>query len=72
MMPYCCIVAIVGGTELNKHETVSFVLGGIHFEYDRAKQEINIQKHGISFRTAARVFFDENYIEAYDDDNQSS
>ena len=54
---------------MEKHETVSFVLGGLHFEYDKAKQEINIQKHGISFRAAARVFFDDNYIEAYDDDN---
>ena len=56
---------------LEQHETVSFVLGGLHFEYDKAKQELNLQKHGISFRAAARVFFDENYIEAYDDDNQS-
>ena len=55
---------------MSNHETVSFVLGGLYFEYDKAKQEINMQKHGISFRAAARVFFDDNYIEAYDDDNQ--
>lgn len=55
---------------MERHETVSFVLGGLHFEYDKDKQEKNIKKHGISFRAAARVFFDENYIEAYDDDNQ--
>ena len=59
------------GNRLEGHETISFELGGLHFEYDKAKQEINLQKHGISFRAAARVFFDENYIEAYDDDNQS-
>jgi uncharacterized DUF497 family protein len=52
------------------HETVSFELAGIHFEYDRAKEEMNITKHGISFRIAARVFFDYNYIEAPDDDNE--
>lgn len=60
----------MGCFDLERHETVSFVLGGLHFEYDKDKQEKNIKKHGISFRAAARVFFDENYIEAYDDDNQ--
>ena len=54
--------------ELEKHETVSFELGGLYFEYDKVKQEANIRKHGISFRAAARVFFDDNYIEAYDND----
>ena len=48
---------------------VSFELGGVHFEYDAAKQEENIRKHGISFRVAARVFFDENYIEAVDEEH---
>ncbi len=56
---------------MSEHETVSFELGGMHFEYDDAKQRINLQKHGVSFKAAARVFFDENYIEAYDDDNLS-
>ncbi len=56
---------------MDEHKTVSFVLGGLHFEYDELKQEKNLQKHGVSFRAAARVFFDDNYIEAYDDDNQS-
>lgn len=54
---------------MTDHETVSFVLGGQYFEYDQVKQEANLKKHGIPFRVAARVFFDENYIEAYDDDN---
>ena len=56
---------------MKDHQTVSFVLGGLNFEYDKDKEETNIQKHGISFRAAARVFFDENYIEAYDDDNMA-
>lgn len=56
---------------MEEHKTVSFVLGGLHFEYDQDKQEKNLKKHGISFRTAARVFFDEDYIEAYDDDNST-
>lgn len=55
---------------MEEHETVSFELAGIHFEYDRAKEEKNITKHGISFRIAARVFFDYDYIEAPDDDNE--
>ena len=42
------------------------MLGGQRFEYDREKNEINIKKHGISFEAAARVFFDEDYIEEYD------
>ncbi|MBR4530109.1 MAG: BrnT family toxin [Lachnospiraceae bacterium] len=53
----------------NPHGLVSFELGGLHFEYDPAKQEKNISKHGISFRAAARVFFDENYLEAIDEEH---
>ena len=37
---------------------ISFSLGDIHFEYDEAKNISNIEKHGISFKNAARVFFD--------------
>lgn len=36
------------------------------FEYDEDKEKLNIKKHGISFRTAARVFFDADYIEEVD------
>ncbi|MBR5341845.1 MAG: BrnT family toxin [Erysipelotrichaceae bacterium] len=35
-------------------------------EWDDAKNQINIQKHGISFETAALVFADEDRIEYYD------
>ena len=38
--------------------TVVFVLGHMTFEYDEEKNNLNIRKHGISFRSAARVFFD--------------
>ena len=54
---------------MENNETVSFILGGLHFEYDPEKQERNLEKHGISFRVAARVFFDENYIEAFDEEH---
>ena len=49
--------------------TVVFKLGDIVFEYDEEKNRKNIQKHGISFRSAARVFFDYDRIELYDEEN---
>ena len=48
---------------------VSFTLAGMAFEYDEEKNKINIQKHGISFKNAARVFFDFDRIEFYDDEH---
>ena len=47
--------------------TVDFALGGMLFEYDEEKNRKNIEKHGISFRSAARVFFDYNRIEYFDE-----
>ncbi len=49
--------------------TVFFVLGGMTFEYDEEKNKLNIKKHGISFRSAARVFFDYDRIELFDEEN---
>ena len=46
---------------------ITFTLGDIVFEYDEEKNWKNIQKHGISFKNAARVFFDYDRIEYYDD-----
>ena len=51
------------------HETVSFSLNGMLFEYNEEKNRQNIKKHGISFRSAARVFFDFDRIEFYDEEN---
>ena len=45
---------------------VRFTLGGLLFEYDPEKNRKNIEKHGISFRSAARIFFDYDRIELYD------
>ena len=44
---------------ISKEESymVSFQLGGMYFEYDEWKNQYNINEHGISFKTAARVFF---------------
>ena len=49
--------------------TVTFLLGGMILEYDEEKNQANIKKHGISFRSAARVFFDYDRIEMYDEEN---
>ena len=54
------------------NRTVVFELGGMVFEYDEEKNRINIQKHGISFRSAARVFFDYDRIEMYDEENSQN
>ena len=36
------------------------------FEWDERKNQINQEKHGISFELAAYVFQDEHYIEMFD------
>ncbi len=46
---------------------VRFTLGGLLFEYDPEKNRKNIEKHGISFENAARVFLDYDRIEFYDE-----
>ena len=51
--------------EINRN--VTFTLGGMVFEYDEQKNQINIKKHGIPFTAAARVFFDYDRIEMADD-----
>ena len=48
---------------------ITFQLGGMVFEYDEEKNQKNIQKHGISFKNAARVFFDYDRIELYDEEH---
>lgn len=53
-------------------KTVTFMLGDLIFEYDEWKNEYNIEHHGISFKHAARVFFDYDRIEIYDVENSSS
>lgn len=50
-----------------KENVIRFTLGGMLFEYDPEKNRKNIEKHGISFKSAARVFFDYDRIELYDE-----
>lgn len=54
----------------NNH--VLFSLEDMYFEYDINKNNINIQKHGISFEMAARVFLDYDRIEMYDEEHSYS
>ena len=51
--------------------TVNFTLGGMYFEYDEEKNQKNIEKHGISFKSAARVFFDYDRIEFFDEEHSA-
>ena len=46
-------------------------MGNMIFEYDENKNQVNIKKHGISFKSAARVFFDYDRIEYFDEEHSS-
>lgn len=56
---------------INKEDSqiITFKLGDMIFEYDEWKNEYNIEHHGLSFKYAARVFFDYYKIELYDEEN---
>lgn len=41
----------------------------MRFEWDEVKEKKNIIKHGLSFKTAMRVFSDEYRLVIYDDDH---
>ena len=58
-----------GVMPMDSNRTISFSLGEMAFEYDEEKNRINIKKHGISFRSAARIFFDYDRIEFFDDNH---
>ena len=51
-------------------QTEIYELRGQIFEWDRGKHLSNIRKHGITFKTAAKAFFDPN-AEVYDDEKHS-
>ena len=52
---------------MDNFRTVRFLLNGMVFEYDEEKNLINLDKHGISLRNAALVFFDYDRIEYFDE-----
>ncbi len=41
----------------------------VRFEWDRKKDLANFRNHGIPFKEAETVFYDENAIEFYDEDH---
>ncbi len=41
----------------------------LRFEWDAAKADENLRKHGVSFAEAATVFYDERAVEFYDDEH---
>lgn len=44
-----------------------FIYQAITFEWDRAKAENNLRKHGISFEIACKAFFDPFLISLHDE-----
>ena len=51
---------------MERTKTLLYEIDGKRFDWDRIKNLININKHGISFKEAASVFQDENSIELDD------
>ena len=51
-------------------QTETYELRGQVFEWDRGKHLSNIRKHGITFKMAAKAFFDPN-AEVYEDEEHS-
>jgi len=50
--------------------TERYELEGHIFEWDRSKNLSNIEKHGITFKVAAKTFFDP-HAEMYEDEDHS-
>lgn len=46
-------------TSFDFHEDEEYHISGLHFIWDKAKNEYNIQTHGVDFKTAALVFNDD-------------
>lgn len=44
------------------YEYFDFDLKNASFEWDEAKEDLNFKKHGIHFKTAAKVFLDPNKL----------
>jgi len=44
----------------------------VKFEWNAAKADANIKKHGISFEEAKSVFYDELAIQFYQNDNEEA
>ena len=53
-------------------QTETYELEGQIFKWDRSKQLSNIKKHGITFKTAAKTFFDPNAVTIDDDEHSQN
>lgn len=62
------IIYRIQGDLLMPNET--YEIKGQKFEWDRGKNLTNIEKHGITFKTAATTFFDP-HAQLYEDENHS-
>ena len=51
------------------YEYFDFDLSNASFEWDEEKDRINFTKHGIHFRTAAKVFLDPNKLIREDEEH---
>ena len=51
------------------YEYFDLDLEKVSFEWDEVKEEINFKKHGIHFKTAAKVFFDPNKLIREDEEH---
>jgi uncharacterized protein len=41
----------------------------LHFSWDPEKANANVHKHGVTFEEAKTIFYDDNAVEFYDDEN---
>ena len=57
---------------LKEEKELKTEVNGVVFEWDDNKDKLNIKNHGISFKEALYVFFDEYYLEDFDEVHSNS
>lgn len=45
---------------------MKLMVDGLSIEWDARKNSLNLKKHGVGFKEASGVFFDENRVEIFD------
>lgn len=55
-----------------EHEEIKLELEGMLFTWDDEKEKINIRKHGVDFRAAARIFLDSDVMLEYNSVDEST
>ncbi len=51
------------------NDEIKFYFDGMYFTWDNEKEKANLQKHKISFETAAWAFFDPFLVDLHDKDH---